>query len=195
MTSICVATFPNLYVMRWLSPFLEHVFPRSRLNTRTYSKVLSSSTSGSGLPYPIPPCTSLYPVPARPTWPFQSPHGSEIQILRSWQSQYQLIKEQVLNPITRPLCWAFTYRMVTTWWSTISFTKMILLETPHLKNFLNPLFGHKHSYTNSVLVISRPVELVPGVLALDCVAVNTTEYGLNSADIYFPTGYSVSTTH
>ena len=72
---LCVAMFPDLYVMRWLSPFLKHVFPRSRLNARTYSRVLSPSTSGSGLPYPIPPCTSLYSVPARPTWAFQSPHG------------------------------------------------------------------------------------------------------------------------
>ena len=80
--------FSWLVQMRWLSRFLDHVLPRSRLNARTYSRVLSPSASGSGLPYPIPPCTSLYLVPARPTWPFQSPHGSEIQILRSWQSQY-----------------------------------------------------------------------------------------------------------
>ena len=66
-----LAMFPDLYVMRWLSHFLKHVFPRSRSNARVYSRVLPPSTSGSGLPYPIPPCTSLYPVPA---WPFQSPH-------------------------------------------------------------------------------------------------------------------------
>ena len=74
--SICMATFPDLYVMRWQSRFLEHVFPRSRLNARTHSRVLLPSTPSSGLMYAIPPCTSLYPVPARPTWPFQSPHGS-----------------------------------------------------------------------------------------------------------------------
>ena len=72
MKSICVAMFPDLYVMRWLSRFLKHVFPRSRSNARAYSRIPSPSTSGSGLPYPIPPCTSLYPVPA---WPFQSLHG------------------------------------------------------------------------------------------------------------------------
>ena len=76
MKSICMASFPDLYVMRWLSRFLEHVFPRSRLNARTHSRVLLPSTPSSGLLYAIPPCTSLYPVPARPTWPFQSPHGS-----------------------------------------------------------------------------------------------------------------------
>ena len=66
---------------------------------------------------------------------------------------------------------------------------MILLETPHLKNFLSPLFGHKHSYTNSVFVISMPVELVPGVLALDGAADATTVYGLlNTADIHFSAG-------
>ena len=72
--------YPRGYVSRlvrnrWLSRFLKHVFPRSRSNARAYSRILSPSISGSGLPYPIPPCTSLYPVPARPTWPFQSPHG------------------------------------------------------------------------------------------------------------------------
>ena len=58
--------------MRWLSRFLKHVFPRSRSNARAYSRILSPSTSGSSLPYPIPPCISLYPVPARPTWPFMA---------------------------------------------------------------------------------------------------------------------------
>ena len=58
---------------------------------------LSPSTSGSGLPYPIPPCTSLYPVSARPTWPFQSPQGvrySDAGILagtaRSWSKNRSL---------------------------------------------------------------------------------------------------------
>ena len=76
---------------------LKHVFPRSRSNARTYSRIISSSTSGSGLPYPVPPWTSLYPVPARPTWPFQSPHR-----IRSDPGSHstQLIKEQVLNLIT-----------------------------------------------------------------------------------------------
>ena len=69
MKSICVATFPDLYVMRWLSCSFEHVFPRSRLNARAYSRFLSPSTSGSSLPYSIPLCTFLYPTPA---WPFQS---------------------------------------------------------------------------------------------------------------------------
>ena len=41
----------------------------------------------------------------------------------------QLIKEKVLNLITRPLCGAFTHRMVSTCWPTISFIKMILSET------------------------------------------------------------------
>ena len=41
MKSICVAMFPDLYVMRWLSGFLKHVFLRSRLNARAYSRILS----------------------------------------------------------------------------------------------------------------------------------------------------------
>ena len=41
----------DLYVMGWLSRFLKHVFPRSRSNARAYSRILSPSTSGSGLPY------------------------------------------------------------------------------------------------------------------------------------------------
>ena len=65
----------HLYMIRWLSCFFKDVFPRSRSNAKAYSRVLSSLTSGSGLPYPIPPCTSLYPVPAWPTCPFQSPYG------------------------------------------------------------------------------------------------------------------------
>ena len=63
---------------------------------------------------------------------------------------------------------------------------MILSETLCTsKNCLCPIFHHKHSYT---IVISGPVELVPGVLALDCAAVATTVSGLlNTADIHFST--------
>ena len=132
MKSICVATFPDLYVLGWLSRFLKYVFPRSRLNARAYSRVRSPSTSGSGLPYPMPPCTSLYPLPARPTWPFQSPHGirnSNPGILaltaRSWSKN----RSWSLIPSLRLLCGAYTDRKVTTRWPIISFTKMILSET------------------------------------------------------------------
>ena len=89
-----------------------------------------SQEAGSGLPYPIPPCTFLYPVPAWPTWPFQSPHGirnSDAGILavtaRSWS------KNKSLTSSLRPLCGAYTDRKVTTRWLTISFTQMILSET------------------------------------------------------------------
>ena len=59
----------------------------------------------------------------------------------------------------------------------------------HLKNFLYPLFLHKHSYTSIAFVVSGPVELVPGFLALDCAAVATMVSGLlNRADIHFPVG-------
>ena len=85
--SICVATFPNLYVMRWLSGFLKHVFPISRLNAKAYSRILSPSTSGSchtpshhALPciqclHGLHGCSSLH-------------MGSEILMLGSWQSQH-----------------------------------------------------------------------------------------------------------
>ena len=64
---------------------------------------------------------------------------------------------------------------------------MILSETLHLKNFLYPLFRHKHSYTSSAFVVSGLVEVVPGVLALDCAAVAIMVSGLlNIADIHFP---------
>ena len=190
MKSICVAMFPDLYVMRWLSRFLKYVFPRSRSNAWVYSRILSPSTSGSGLPYPIPPCTSLYPVPARPTWPFQSPHGirnSDVGILavtaRSWS------KNRSLTSSLRQLCGAYTDRKITTRWPTMSFTKIILSETLNLKNFLYPLFCHKLSYTSSAFVISWPVELVSDVLALDCAAAATAVSGLlNAADIHFPVG-------
>ena len=73
-----------------------------------------------------------FPVssPARPTWPFQSPHGirnSDPGILavtaRSWS------KNRSLTSSLRPLCGAYTDRKVTTCWPTISFTNMILSET------------------------------------------------------------------
>ena len=65
--SVCLC-FPNSYVLRTC-------VPKKQVECYTYSRVLSPSTSGFRLPYPIPPCTSLYPVPAQPTWSFQSPHG------------------------------------------------------------------------------------------------------------------------
>ena len=107
---LCFQTmFPELYVMRWLSRFLKHVFPRSRSNARSYSRILSPATSGSGLPYPIPPCTSLYPVPAWPTWPFQSPHGirnSDAGILAVTACSWS--KNRSLTSSLRPLCGAYT---------------------------------------------------------------------------------------
>ena len=130
MKSICVVMFPDLSVMGRLSRFLKHVYLRSRSNARAYSRILSPSTSGSGLLYPILPCTSLYPVPAWPTWPFQSPHGirnSDTGILtvtaRKWS------KNRSLTSSLRPLCGAYIDRKVTTRWPTINFTKMILSET------------------------------------------------------------------
>ena len=122
--------FLDLYVMRWLSRFLKHVFPRSRSNARGYSRILSPSTSGFGLPYPTPPCTSLYPAPARPTWPFQSPHGirnSDAGIMAFTACSWS--KNRSLTSSLRPLCGAYTDRKVTTCWPTMSFTKMILSET------------------------------------------------------------------
>ena len=79
------------------------MFLRSRMNARAYSRVLSPSTSGSGLPYPIPPCTSLYPVPARPTWLFNLCTVSGIQILGPWQSQQVAGQRTVLNLINLTL--------------------------------------------------------------------------------------------
>ena len=40
--SVCIATFPDLYVMRWMSCFLEHVFPRIGMNARAFSRVSRS---------------------------------------------------------------------------------------------------------------------------------------------------------
>ena len=34
------ATFPFLYVMRWMSCFIEHVLPRNRLIARAFSRVI-----------------------------------------------------------------------------------------------------------------------------------------------------------
>ena len=41
MKSICVAAFPDLYVIRWVSRFLKHVFSSSKSNARAYSRILS----------------------------------------------------------------------------------------------------------------------------------------------------------
>ena len=40
MRSVYMTTFPDLYVMRWMLCFLEHVFPRSRMNARAFSRVI-----------------------------------------------------------------------------------------------------------------------------------------------------------
>ena len=122
-----------------------------------------------------------------PTWPFQSPHGiRKKMVLGSWQSQHTA--HQRTGPSSlRPLCGAYTDRKVTTRCPTISFTKVILSETLHLKTFLYPLFRHEHCYTSSAFVVSGLVKLVPVVLVLDCAAVATTVSGLlNTADNHFP---------
>ena len=187
MKSICMAAFPDLYVVRWLSRFLKHVFPRSRSDARAYFRILSPSTYGSGLPYPISPCNSLYPVPAWPTWPFQSPHGIRNSdpgnlavTAHSWSKNWSL------NSLLRLLCGAYTDRKVTTHLPT-NHQDDPVRDSLHLKTFFYPFFRHKHSYTSSTFVISRPVELVLGVLALDCAAVATTVSGLlNAANIHSP---------
>ena len=84
------------------------------------------------------------------------------------------------------LCRAYADKKVTTLWSTMSFTKTDSVgDSLNLKNFPYPLFSHKHSDTSS----AWPVELVLGVLALDCATVATMVSGLlNAADIHFPAG-------
>ena len=71
-------------------------------------------THGSGLPLPTQPCTSLYPLPARPTWPFQFPYGirnSDPGILavtaRSWSKNRSLISS------VSPLWGSYTDRKIT----------------------------------------------------------------------------------
>ena len=88
MKSICVAMFPDLYVMRWLSSFLKHVFPRSRSNARAYSKF-------SHPQHLVPAChtPSHHALPCIQC--LNCLHGrsnlhmgSEILMLGSWQSQH-----------------------------------------------------------------------------------------------------------
>ena len=98
MKSISMAMFPDLYVMRWLSCFLKHEFPRSRSNARAYFRILSPSTSGSGLPYPIQlwrlerpcrPCRHWIQGSAWSNGIWQTGTSfSEILMLGSWQSQH-----------------------------------------------------------------------------------------------------------
>ena len=76
--------------------------------------------------------TMHFPISSACTTYMAIPISSRDEKFESWDPgshSTQLIKEQALNLITRPVCVAFTHRMVSTCWPTISFTKMILLET------------------------------------------------------------------
>ena len=132
----------------------------------------------------MPHPTRHFPVSSGCTAYMAIPISTYDQEFKSWDSgshSTQLIKKRVLNLITRPLCGAYRQNS-NHMWPTISFTMMVLSETLHLKNLIYPLFGHKHSNTSSAFVVYGPVELVPGVLALDRAAVATTEYGISSLD-------------
>ena len=127
MKSVCMAMFPDLYLMRWLSRFLKHVFPRSRSKARAYSRVLSPSTSGSSLSCPMhfpvsSACTAYMAVPIY-TWEQKFNAGILAVTVCSWS------KNRSLTTSLRPLCRVYTDRNVTTHWLTVSFTKMSLLET------------------------------------------------------------------
>ena len=79
----------------------------------------------------------LFPISSACMTYMAIPISSWHQKFRSWDPgihSTQPIKEYVLNHITRPLCGAFTHRKVSTCWPTVSFTKMILSETLHIKN-------------------------------------------------------------
>ena len=91
--------------------------------------------------------------------------GSEIRVLESWQSQHAAEKN-----------------LITLWGIHRQKGEHILADyklhkddsvgdSLHLKNFLYSRFRHKHSYTSCTFVVSGPLELVPGVVALDCAAV------------------------
>ena len=89
------------------------------------------------------------------------------------------------TPVQQPeLCGAYTYKKgVTTLWPSMSFTKMILSETLWTSKTFSIHSSATNTYTSSAIVISWPVELVPGVLALDCATVAATVSSLlNAAD-------------
>ena len=95
------------------------------------TRILSPSTYGSGLPYLIPHPTMHFPVSsacmvymAVPHWIRNSDAGILAVTARSWSKNRSLTS-------LRPFCGAYTDRKVTTHWPTISFTKMILSETPY----------------------------------------------------------------
>ena len=102
MKSVCMAAFPDLYVMRWLSLFLKHVFPRSRLNARAYY------TLGFSHPYPQHLVQACH-TPSHPALPYiqclHSLHGhsnlhmgSEILCIK-----YLRIQDLILNRSPGPL--------------------------------------------------------------------------------------------
>ena len=76
--------------------------------------------------------TMHFPTSSACTTYMAIPISSWDQKFESWDPgshSTQLIKEQVLKHITRPLCGAVTHRIVSTCWPAISFTKKILSET------------------------------------------------------------------
>ena len=133
----------------------------------------------------MPHPTMHFPVSSACTAYMAIPISTEDQKFKSWDpgsQSTQLIKKQALNLITRPLCGAYrqnSNHMLANY--KLHYDDSVR-DSLHLKNLIYPLFGHKHSYTSSAFVIYGPVELVPGVLALDCAAVATTEYGISSLD-------------
>ena len=114
--------------------------------------------------------------------------GSEIRILGSWQSQHAA--DQRIGPYPHHL--DHSVRHTQTERSTISFTKMILSETLCISKTFSIHSSATNTptpYTSSNFVISGPVELVPGILALDCAAVAIMVSSLlNTADIHFSAG-------
>ena len=124
-----------------------NLFPRSRLNARAYSRVLSPSVvlaCHTPSHHALPCILCLHGLHGRSNLHM----GSEIRILGSWQSQHAADQRTGPQPHHRPLCGAFSDRKVTTCWPTISFTKMILSEALCTTKTFSILFCYKHSYTS-----------------------------------------------
>ena len=119
--TLSVWLFPDLYLMRWLSCFFKHVFPRSRPklgHTLGFSHLQHLVRACHTPSHHALPCIQcLHGLHGRSNLHM----GSEILMLGVWQSQQAA--DQRTGPWTsslRPLCGAYTDRKVTTCWLWVS---------------------------------------------------------------------------
>ena len=130
MKSICEATFPRFVCDEMAIMFLVTCSQEAGwMLGHTLGFYHPQHLVLPAMPHP----TMHFPVSSACTAYMAIPISTWDQKFESWDPgshSTQLIKKQVLNLITRALRGAYTDRTATTCWPTISFTIMILSETP-----------------------------------------------------------------